>query len=212
MTTNAFDKSAQVYDQWFETHAFAYDSELIAARECLPGSGLGIEIGVGTGRFSSPLSIPIGVEPSESMAAIARSRGIAVHVARAEALPFESGHFDFALMITTLCFVENPLVALSEAYRILKPNGILILGIIDRETKLGRAYESRKRSSAFYRDATFYSTAQALALLRRARFDVTDIRQTIFSNPDTMNAVDPVLDGYGKGAFVVIRSTTIPQE
>lgn len=40
----------------------------------------------------------MGVEPSETMAAIADSREVTVHRANAEDLPFESEYFDFALM------------------------------------------------------------------------------------------------------------------
>ncbi|MBI5464565.1 MAG: class I SAM-dependent methyltransferase [Ignavibacteriales bacterium] len=207
----AFDEFASEYDRWFDSHAFAYQSEVEAIHRFVPEKGLGVEIGVGTGRFSVPFSITIGVEPSEAMAAIARSRGMRVHLARAEQLPFESEHFDFALMVTTLCFVEDPQAALSEAYRILKPAGSLILAIIDKNTPLGKTYESMKAVNKFYREATFYTTGEVLALLRQECFAHIVACQTIFSNPETMNAPDNVRDGYGEGAFVVFSAVKINQ-
>lgn len=42
-------------------------------------------------------------------------------------LPFDSGSFDTVLMLQTLEHVEEPLVALSEAYRVLRPNGLLVV-------------------------------------------------------------------------------------
>jgi len=42
----------------------------------LPEGGTGIEIGVGTGRFASQLGIKLGLEPSKSMASLARQRGM----------------------------------------------------------------------------------------------------------------------------------------
>ena len=206
-----FDQFAEEYDRWFDTHLFAFQSEVEAIHRFVPTKGLGVEIGVGTGRFSVPFSITICVEPSPAMAAIAHSRGITVHLARAEQLPFESEHFDFALMVTTLCFVEDPQAALSEACRILKPAGSLILAIIDKDTELGRTYEAMKASNKFYRDATFYTTREVLALLQQVGFTRIVACQTIFSNPETMNAPDNVRDGYGEGAFVVLSATKFNQ-
>lgn len=203
---SVFDQFAAEYDAWFDTHIFTFQSEVEAIRRFIPEQGLGIEIGVGTGRFASQLNITTGIEPSELMASIARSRGIEVHKAYAEQLPFDNNSFDFALMITTLCFVENPGKALSEVMRILKPGGNFILGIIDRETELGRTYESMKDSDKFYRNAKFYSTSEVIQLIQKSGFDYSNACQTIFSNPDTMTAPDLIRDGYSKGAFVVVNS------
>jgi ubiquinone/menaquinone biosynthesis C-methylase UbiE len=75
---SAFNQFAQEYDLWFDAHPYAYQSELEAIRRFVPNGGTGVEVGVGTGRFSIPFGITIGVEPSESMASVARSRGIEV--------------------------------------------------------------------------------------------------------------------------------------
>ena len=139
--SSTFDEFSTEYDEWFDEHPYAFQSEVEAIRRFIPERGLGIEIGVGTGRFASQLGISLGVELSEAMASIARTRGIEVYQAHTEQLPFDTDHFDFALMVTTLCFVEDPGKALDEVLRILKPGGNFILGIIDRETKLGKLYE-----------------------------------------------------------------------
>jgi ubiquinone/menaquinone biosynthesis C-methylase UbiE len=204
--TSSFNSFASEYDRWFDLHPFAYQSEIEAIRWFVPSKGLGVEIGVGTGRFSTPFSITIGADPSEAMAVIARSRGITVHLARAEKLPFKSEHFDFALMVTTFCFVQDPHAALGEIHRILKPNGLFILAIIDKDTPLGKRYEALKSTNKFYAEATLYSTKEVLDLLHQSRFIHSQICQTIFSNPDTMTALDPTRNGSGEGAFVVIRS------
>jgi ubiquinone/menaquinone biosynthesis C-methylase UbiE len=73
-----FDTYAKEYDKWFDTYLSVYQSELRAVKMLLPHGGRGIEIGVGTGRFSVPFGITVGVEPSRGMAEIARSRGITV--------------------------------------------------------------------------------------------------------------------------------------
>lgn len=202
---SVFDKFAEQYDEWFDLHKYAYQSEIEAVRCFIPKTGYGVEIGTGTGRFSVPFSITIGVDPSRAMAKIAASRGIVVHNAKAEDLPFCSGHFDFVLMINTLCFVDEPLKSLKEIHRILEPNGQLILGILDKETELGRENESMK-STKFYREATFYSTNEVINFLKSTGFCQIKTCQTIFSNPETLDSLDVIKDGYGDGVFVVINS------
>jgi len=99
-----FEKHPLRYEQWFDKHKFAYESELQAIRKLLPQGGNGLEIGVGSGRFAVPLGIKLGIEPSSKMMQIALRRGIEVIGGVAESLPFRNLQFDFALMVTTICF------------------------------------------------------------------------------------------------------------
>ena len=133
-----FEQYADEYDAWFERNPAAYRTELRAIKAALPASGSGLEIGVGTGRFAAPLGVRAGIDPSPAMAAIARTRGIEVTIGRAELLPFAAEEFDYALMVTTICFVDDLGAAFREAARVLKPGGRLIVGFIDRESPLGR--------------------------------------------------------------------------
>jgi ubiquinone/menaquinone biosynthesis C-methylase UbiE len=206
MKIEAFNQFAVDYDRWFDTYKLAYLSELEAVKKFIPSLGIGIEVGTGTGRFSVPFGIKIGVEPAKNMATIAHSRGINVISAFAENLPFDHNSIDFALMITTLCFVDNPLIAIQEIFRILKPNGIIIIGIIDKESELGRKYESMKIESTFYNDAIFYSTNEVTQLLVTSGFVDIKACQTIFSNPSLMIKPDFVIDNYGQGSFVVLSA------
>jgi len=145
------------YDLWFERHPAAWQSELLAIRDLQPRQGLGLSIGVGSGRFAAPLGVQIGIDPASEMLAYAEKRGVTTVRAIAEALPFANDSFDYVLSVTTICFVDNVNTLLQEAKRILQPGGLLILGFIDRETKLGQQYLSHQAENVFYRDATFYS-------------------------------------------------------
>ena len=62
-----FNAHHKRYEAWFTHHQAAYHSELLAVRALLPWQGLGLEIGVGTGRFAGPLGIKVGVDPSNAM-------------------------------------------------------------------------------------------------------------------------------------------------
>ena len=100
----AFEKYTEQYEGWFIKNRFVYQSEVRAIREQLSDAKRGIEVGVGTGRFSSPLGIRIGIEPSGKMGEIAMHKGIKVIKAVAENLPLKESSFEFALMVTTICF------------------------------------------------------------------------------------------------------------
>lgn len=201
-----FNRRAEEYDRWFSENEHAYASELEAVRAFVPEDGAGVEIGVGTGRFAASLGIMVGVEPAEAMAAIARSRGIEVHEGRAEDLPFSDATCDFVLLVTVICFVEDAEAMFREAHRILKPKGRIITGFIDRDSPLGRSYEVKKASNEFYKGATFYSAPEVMRLLDGAGFRHLQSRQTLYGQPGEMSAPDPVREGYGEGAFVVLSA------
>ena len=203
---NAFDRNVDHYEQWFVDNPLAYVSELRAVRELLPAGGMGIEIGIGTGRFAAPLGIRTGVEPSQAMAELARKKGIEVVPGVAERLPFRDGEFDFCLMVTTVCFLDDRDLAFREAHRVLRSGGAFVIGFVDRDSPLGREYLKRKDKSAFYKEATFYSVADIVAHLEPAGFGGFEFRQTLFKPLAEMEEVEPVKEGQGEGSFVVVRA------
>ncbi|NPA47850.1 MAG: class I SAM-dependent methyltransferase [Thermococci archaeon] len=205
MPTEPFDSFALRYDGWFEEHRFAYLSELEAVRALLPPRGEGVEVGVGTGRFAAPLGIKLGVEPSKSMARIAETRGIRVVRGRAEELPFDDCSLDYVLMVTAICFVDDPVKAVEEAYRVLRDGGAVVIGFVDRNSQIGREYERNRKSSVFYRDAHFFSAEEIADLLTRTGFRNLSFVQTLFHRLDEIRGVEPVKEGYGRGSFVVVR-------
>jgi len=203
---NTFDNYAEEYDTWFDSNFWVYQSELLAVKKLLPQNGKGVEIGVGTGRFSVPFGITFGVEPSKAMAEIARSRGITVFDSKAEHMPFEDNAFDFVLIVTTICFLEDPLQALKEIRRILRPVGKIIIGMLDKDSPSGKLYETKKNDSKFYRSARFYTVKQVLKWLKVSGYTHVKTLQTIFHNPEAIAAVEPIREGYGEGLFVVVSA------
>lgn len=201
--TTTFDEQASEYDAWFEKNNRLYQAELEALETFIPATGQGVEIGVGTGRFAAPLGISVGVEPSLEMAELARQQGINVLEGVAEALPLADNSFDFAVMVTVVCFLDDVAKAFKEAWRILKPSGTLVVGFIDRESELGRIYDQKKGQSRFYRDATFYSASEVETLLTKADFSGFSYRQTMMPG-ETSNL--SVSEGHGNGGFVVIKA------
>ncbi len=205
--TAPFDAYPDRYDQWFERYPEAYRSELEAIKTLWPQNAREtLEVSVGTGRFAEPLGIRYGVEPSAAMRQRAEQRGVRVVPGTGEALPFEDNRFDAVLMVTTLCFLDDPYQALREIYRVLKPGGYVVIGFVDRDSFLGRAYEVACATNPFYREATFHRTEDVLNWLQQIGFERITTVQTLFHHPTAMTVPDPVEPGYGEGAFVVIRA------
>jgi SAM-dependent methyltransferase len=194
------------YDDWFDRHRTAYLSELLAVRALTPWSGRGLEIGVGTGRFAGPLGVEFGIDPAAEMLGYARMRGVRVARAIAEALPFARAAFDYALIVTTICFVDDAAAMLAEARRILRPGGKLVIGFIDRESGLGQRYLAHQAENVFYRGANFYSADEVARLLRDAGFGGPVWAQTLSTPLEEAHEVEALRAGYGHGAFVVVSA------
>jgi SAM-dependent methyltransferase len=208
--TGQFDSNAEHYERWFQKHPGALESELHAISSLLPDPALAVEIGVGTGVFASRMGVRVGVEPSMPMARYAAGKGISVALGVAEHLPLGSETFDTALLITTLCFVDDNVMAIREAYRVLKARGSLVVAIIDRESKLGRSYEKNKDESTFYKEARFLNVQELVWYLKEAGFREFAFAQTIFDSPGDIAEPQLPREGYGLGAFVVVRALKQP--
>ena len=97
-------------------------------------AGTVLEIGIGPG-LNLPLYDPsrvervIGVDPNESFLRLGESNRRAcrvpfeIVVAPAESLPLPDDCADTAVVTFTLCSVDDPLRALAEVRRVLKPDG-----------------------------------------------------------------------------------------
>ena len=204
--TAPFEVHHRRYDDWFVRHAAAYQSELLAVRALLPWRGLGMAIGVGTGRFAAPLGVQVGIDPARAVLGYAANRGISSVQGVAEALPFSNSSFDYALSVTTICFVDDATAMLTEAYRVLKPGGELVIGFIDRTSDLGQHYLAHQAENVFYREATFFSADEVEQLLRDTGFTEPIWVQTLSKKLDETREIEPPGVGYGQGAFVVVKA------
>jgi ubiquinone/menaquinone biosynthesis C-methylase UbiE len=147
------------------------------------------------------------------MGKVAGKRGIKVILGVGENLPCKNSSLEIVFMVTTICFLDDMPGTLKEAYRVLTDGGYILIGFIDRESSLGKIYETHKTDSVFYRDATFLSVDEVLSCLKQAGFREFLFRQTVLGNPAEMKHPDPVKQGYGEGSFVVVRGQkSIQQE
>lgn len=198
-----FEEHIERFDSWYEQHWHVYQSELNAIKKLIP-KGKGLEVGVGTGRFAQPLGIEFGIDPSKKALKVAQKRGVKVFEGFAEALPFEDSSFDFLLISTSIAFFDDIDRAFSEAYRVLRLDGSLIVAIIDKNSKIGEYYRSRT-DNPFFKNARFYTTEEIIGHLERANFKEFRTIQTLFENMN-IKKVEPVKAGDGEGSFIVVRA------
>ena len=95
-----------------------------------------LEIGVGSGLnlslYGPAVDRVVGLDPSPELLRLAGKRAAQAPVpvslvrASAEGIPFADATFDATLMTWTLCSIPNPIAALTEMRRVLKPGGRLV--------------------------------------------------------------------------------------
>ncbi len=202
-----FERHTRKYEEWFQNHIAVYVSEVHAIGELIPKGKKGIEIGIGSGLFANPVGIKDGVEPSKEMRKLAELRDLNVVDGVAENLPIPDKSYDFALMVTTICFLDDIQKSFLEIHRILKDDGFFLAAFVDKESELGEKYLEFKNQNVFYKIAKFYSTAKVKKLLQENGFSVAKIVQTVFGDLEEIHKIQKSRTGSGSGGFVIIKAT-----
>ncbi len=129
------------YDRWVLPPILdlvMQQAQLEKYRREVVGAAIGrvLEVGVGSGlnfpQYSEQVEIVFGIDPSPRLLAIARRRAAAAGVqadlmlGSATAIPLADSTVDTVVMTWTLCSIPDPLAALREMRRVLKPSGQLL--------------------------------------------------------------------------------------
>ena len=148
---SVFDDHAKSYDGWYTTPIGKRVDEIetrCAFGLLEPRSGMKVlDAGCGTGNFSLKLArlgcAVTGVDLSCEMLAIAIEKARAENLEveflpmDVKALEFVDGAFDAVISMAVLEFIENPLDAAEEMYRVVKRGGRLVIGTINRLSPWG---------------------------------------------------------------------------
>ena len=121
------DAAAANYDRkisFFERILFADGRQWVCSR----AQGAVLELAVGTGRNLELYALDCqltGIELSPKMLAIARQRELDadLRLGDAQALEFESEHFDTVTCTLALCTIPDHAQAVREVHRVLRPGG-----------------------------------------------------------------------------------------
>lgn len=130
-----WDRQAPTYDSrmaWFERRFFGHSRRWIAG----VARGRTLEIAIGTGanlaHYPDDVTL-VGMDWSAGMLDLARrgvlrsGRSVSLVRADAGALPFADASFDTVVSTFALCSVPDERRALTEAVRVLRPGGRLLL-------------------------------------------------------------------------------------
>lgn len=124
--------------QWMGKHELSLLMELMQPSM---GSTL-LDVGSGTGYFSRGFSDKglkvTGLDPDPVMVNYAHAQAGEVDYIEgfAERLPFEDNSFDYCSAVTSLCFINEPVNALSEMWRVSQRG--VVLGLLNRNSLLYR--------------------------------------------------------------------------
>lgn len=94
-THSPFETRADAYDQWYDIHQdlFLKPQELIRSH-VKSGKGQILEIGCGSGRFTSSFGVPVGIDSSRALCQIAHARGVTIIQGDDEFFPVRTGSMD----------------------------------------------------------------------------------------------------------------------
>jgi ubiquinone/menaquinone biosynthesis C-methylase UbiE len=208
----------KAYDAtWGRAFARFYDRALKATEEnglgamrgeLLAGAaGRVIEIGAGTGvnleLYGDAVEDLALVEPDPHMGAKLRKRLADRHgdplpaqlvAAPAEALPFADDTFDTAVATLVLCTIPDPVAAIDELARVLKPGGrLLFIEHVRAEDASSAIWQDRLEKPWRFLADGCHCNRDTEANLRASSFKVEEIDHT--KMPKAMPIVRPLIRG-----------------
>ena len=168
---NFFSSAAGQWDR-LRVELFGNRADLLGLLGLLDDTWTVGDLGCGTGQLTESLSPfvsrVIAVDDSSAMLAAARKRlaamsNVDVRTGRLESLPIEDGSLDAALLFLVMHYVPEPEIAISEAFRALKPGGrVLVVDMMphDREDlrhEMGHVWQgfSAGQVDSFFQSAGF---------------------------------------------------------
>ena len=139
------------YDAWYQTKKGAWFSALefkLIKQLLRPMEGASLlDVGCGTGHFSRRFAKTgldvTGLDPDAKMLAYAEkhSSNITYRSGTAEHIPFPDNSFDHVIAITSLCFIDDPVQAIKEMWRVT--NNKLILGLLNKNSLLCKQKQNK---------------------------------------------------------------------
>jgi ubiquinone/menaquinone biosynthesis C-methylase UbiE len=179
-----YARLAAEYDARWSFYIEATSRETLARMRLQPADRL-LDVGCGTGALLRHLSLAhpaarlAGVDPVPEMLAMARCRlppPIQLTAGWAEQLPFASGSFDVVVSCNAFHYIRQPVSALREMSRVLRPGGQLVITDWCDDYLACRVCDLYLRlfSRAHFR---IYRQSECLRLLREAGHGEVDVER-----------------------------------
>jgi len=182
-----FNEKARYYDSWYTTPFGSYADNL-EKRSVFKFIGLNerkdiLDVGCCAGIYSIELTRQdnvLGLDPSMEMLNFAMEKArrerlnIMFVAGTTENLSFKNQSFDIIVSITALCYFSDAKRAVEEMKRVIKPNGKIVIGIINKWSLY--AVEKKlvsKFKDSVYKKARFYSILELKNLFGSIKWDST---------------------------------------
>ena len=183
---------AQIFDDVATRYNEMSNPYLVSLRKNILGNwaaGKCLEVGAGTGEISKHLAQNhdvIATDIAPAMVEEIKKHGIEAYVCDAEKLPFENNSFDSVIAAEMLFYLDNPDNFLSEAYRVLKPEGRLLMSCASNfpvkfYDKLRSLLRTIGISKGMYFEDTlreFMTPSKLKTILARHNFETIEIKKT----------------------------------
>ena len=110
---------------------------------------------------------------------MAKRRGVEITLGEAEHLPYRTDSFDFVLMMTVICFLDDIERAFHEVHRVLDHGGILVTGFIEADGEIFQKYQHEPIKGRFLRFATFRTCDEVFGFFKDAGFEEVSVLQRV---------------------------------
>jgi len=137
-----------------------------------------LEVGVRDGTFGASATQEfeyVGIDPAESCARQARSRGLEVYCANVGAFVNTGPSFDAITIFHVFENLADPHDALARMKDLLKPGGVLLLTTFDTEGLLYLLTEQKRMTHNFRKHLILYSRSALIELLEHSGFEIAAI-------------------------------------
>lgn len=155
-----------------------------------------LEIGSGTGHWTEYFANlgfkVLGIEPSVPMIQIAKAKKINSATFLQESgesfhLTQNGNLYDVLCFIASLEFMDSPVKVIEHAFHYLKPQGHIIVGVLNNDSFLG---SQRKTEGNPYREAHFFVEKELNEIFRR--WGEIKMIQCAFPNPNQWEQADEI--------------------
>lgn len=204
-----FDKVADAYDSYYQNDMGMKIDDLEKTMVGLFFNEFNhkdvLEVGCGTGHWTTFFAKQgfniTGIDISEKMIEKAKSKNIPntkFEVIDATNLPYDDESVENIICITSLEFIKDKDKALKEMHRVLKKNGTILIGALNKDSE----WYANNKNNEIYSSANLYNYEELYEAL--SIFGAPQIQSCVFFEEGKL--MDEKFDFSGdkdKGAFLV---------
>jgi ubiquinone/menaquinone biosynthesis C-methylase UbiE len=206
-----FDKASSFYDEWYEhpQGSQIFKAELKAIESMIPESGLGLEIGSGTGIFAEHLKnnyrTIICLDPSAEMLKKALERSLPCIISLGNRLPFRKNIFNFTYMVTVIEFLTEPENTISEIK--YANEGNLCILFINSDSSWGSFYQKIGwEGNLVFSKARLYQLSEVVKILDRGGYYINYKIGTLTSQPMSSDIGAELIKPSDRAGVIIINA------